>query len=549
MSSTFDIWKLLAGLGIFLFGIYLMEDSIKELAGKAFKNLIRKYTETRVSAILSGTLSTAILQSSSAINLMVLAFVGAGIMSLGNALGVILGANIGTTFTAWIVAFFGFKISIESFALPLIALGGLGMILFTSSARYLNLSKLLIGFGLLFHGLDYMKTSVDQLTQLFDVTMLSGYGLWVYILAGMILTAVMQSSSATIAIILAGIYSNIMVFESGAAMVIGANVGTTATVMIGAIGGISIKKRVAVGHFIFNLATGLAVFLLFPLLVWLIQVGLGWQENTIMGIALFHTLFNMIGILLFLPFINHLTDRLNKLFLEPERILTQYIQNTSPEIAEAALEAFKKEILHLYAESRGYLNLLYNLSLPDSIAYTKEPALQHRITGTVHQIYGQLKELHGNIFEYYSLIDTKQLEGDEAKQLDQYLRASRNIMNATKNLKDIRSDLEDFELSDRTFLNEQFISFQNRLRELFKDLDAVFEETGAVSATLDSVHEHIEDNDVTCIKESSQAIKRRELTDLEATSMVMVNRLFTQSCRMYIFSIRSLLQRQENSNA
>ena len=133
MNEAFDIWRLLAGLGIFLFGIYLMEDSIKELAGKSFKKIIRRYTETRLSAVLSGTFSTAVLQSSSAVNLMVLAFVGAGIMSLGNAMGVILGANVGTTFTAWIVAFFGFKVSIESFALPLIALGGLGLIFFSSS--------------------------------------------------------------------------------------------------------------------------------------------------------------------------------------------------------------------------------------------------------------------------------------------------------------------------------------------------------------------------------------------------------------------------------
>lgn len=542
MTETFDIWKLLAGLGIFLFGIFLMEESIKELAGKAFKKLIRKYTETRISAILSGTFSTAILQSSSAVNLMVLAFVGAGIMSLNNAIGVILGANIGTTITAWLVAFFGFKISIESFALPLIAIGGLGLIFFTSYPKYLNFSKLLIGFGLLFQGLDYMKTSVDQLTQLFDVTLLAGYGLWVFLLAGLMLTAVMQSSSATIAIILAGIYSGIMGFESGAAMVIGANVGTTATVMLGSIGGISIKKRVAVAHLTFNTVTGIVVFLMLPVLVWFIQSGLGWQENTIMGIALFHTLFNLIGILIFVPFLNRLTGKLNSLFQEPERILTHFIQNTSPDIADAALEAFKKEVLHLYVESRRYLVTLYDLSLTKTITYSQEPAPQQRITGTIDQVYGQLKELHGNIFEYYSLIDTKQLESDEIKLLDEYLRASRNIMNATKNLKELRSDLEDFELSDRVFLNDQFTMFQKRLKELFEDLDPIVESETEVKAILDKTFERVEENDVTCINDSSKAIKNRELTDLEATSSVMANRLFTQSCRMFVFAIRGLLQ-------
>jgi len=539
--ETFNLWKLLAGLGIFLFGIFLMEESIKELAGKAFRTLIRRYTETKISSILSGSLSTAILQSSSAVNLMVLAFVGAGIMSLHNALGVILGANIGTTFTAWIVAFFGFKISIESFALPLIAVGGLGMIVFANSARYLNISKLFIGFGLLFHGLDYMKTSVDQLTQFFDITMLAGYGLGIFLLAGIILTAVMQSSSATIALILSGIYSGLMGFEAGAAMVIGANMGTTVTVILGALGGIPIKKRVAVGHLVFNTVTGAIVFLLLPVLAWLIQSGLGWEDNTVLGIALFHTLFNLIGVMLFLPFISGFTDKLNTLFQEPDKILTHFIQNTSPDVADAALVAFKKEILHQYIESRRYLIRLYNLSLSPDLTQGEEPHLQSLFSGSKNHIYGQLQELHGNIFEYYAMIDSKQLNEVDAQKLDQYLRASRNIMNATQNLKEVRSDLEEFEFSNNTFLNDQFPIYKQRLEELFSDLDVIVEKNKGDAAAFSHVLKQVNANDMKCISESSQAIKNRKLKDLEATSMVMTNRMFTQSCRMFVFGIEELL--------
>lgn len=547
MSEAFDIWRLLAGLGIFLFGIYLMEDSIKELAGKSFKKLIRRYTETRLSAVLSGTFSTAVLQSSSAVNLMVLAFVGAGIMSLGNAMGVILGANVGTTFTAWIVAFFGFKVSIESFALPLIALGGLGLIFFSSSPRYLNMSKLLIAFGFLFHGLDYMKTSVDQVTQLFDVTILAGYGLGFFMLAGVLLTAVMQSSSATIAIILTALNSEVMGFESGAAMVIGANVGTTVTVMLGSIGGIPIKKRVAVGHLSFNLVTSLAVFLLLPVLMWIIQVGFGWQDNVIMGIALFHSLFNLIGIILFLPFITQLTDKLNTFYQEPRRILTHYTQNTSSDVPDAAKEAFKKEILHQFIESRRYLVILYDLDLPKGFSDAEEPALQHRINGFPNQIYGQLKELHGNIFEYYSRIDTTDLEPEESKEMEEYLRSSRSIMNATKNLKEVHDNLEDFELSNNLFLNNQVMTFKKRLEELFRNLDPILTQKEGTAYALDKVLEEVEKHDVSSIRQSSGAIKQRSLKDLEVTSMVMVNRLFTQSCRMFVFSLKKLLPFSESS--
>ncbi|MDR9409362.1 MAG: Na/Pi symporter [Balneolaceae bacterium] len=539
--ETFSLWKLLAGLGIFLFGVFLMEDSIKALAGKAFRTLIRRYTETRISSILSGALSTAILQSSSAVNLMVLAFVGAGIISLQSAVGVILGANIGTTFTAWIVAFFGFKISIESFALPLIAVGGLGMVVFSNSSRYLNVSKLLIGFGLLFHGLDYMKTSVDQITQFFDITMLAGYGLWVFLLTGFLLTAIMQSSSATIALILSGIYSGLMAFEAGAAMVIGANVGTTVTIILGALGGIPIKKRVAAGHLVFNIVTGSIVFLLLPVLAWFIQSGLGWEENTVLGIALFHTLFNLVGILLFLPFISGFTDKLNTLFKEPDQILTHIIHNTSPEVADAALEAFKKEILHQYVESRRFLVGLFKLSIPLKLSFTRETHLQSFFSGSADDVYGYLKELHGSIFEYYSMIDAKELDETETQKLDQYLRASRNIMNASQNLKKVRGDLEEFEFSSNTFLNEQFPAYQRRLEELFSDLDEIVKENEVDPDAFNHALEHVNANDVKCISESSQAIKNHQLKDLEATSLVMANRMFTQSCRMFVFCIKGLL--------
>lgn len=539
--EPFNFWKLLAGLGIFLFGVFLMEDSIKALAGKAFRTLIRRYTETRLSSILSGAFSTAILQSSSAVNLMVLAFVGAGIISLHSAVGVILGANIGTTFTAWIVAFFGFTINIESFALPFIAVGGLGMVVFSNSSRYLSISKLLLGFGLLFHGLDYMKTSVDHITQLFDITMLAGYGLWIFLLTGFLLTAIMQSSSATIALILSGIYSGFMGFEAGAAMVIGANMGTTVTILLGSLGGIPIKKRVAAAHLVFNIVTGTIVFILLPVLVWVIQIGLGWEQNAVLGIALFHTLFNLIGILLFLPFISLFTDKLDTLFKEPDHILTVIIHNTSPEVADAALEAFKKEILHLYVESRRYLIRLFNLSSPQTLPVSDETHLQPFFSGSTDNIYRYLKELHGSIFEYYSMIDAKELDESETQKLDHYLRASRNIMNATQNLKKVHSDLEEFEFSRTTFLNEQLPVYQRRLEELFSELDAIITKNEKDPDAFERTLDHVNANDVTCISESSQAIKNHKLKDLEATSLVMANRMFTQSCRMFVFGIKGLL--------
>ncbi|MGF1670021.1 MAG: Na/Pi cotransporter family protein, partial [Balneolaceae bacterium] len=253
--SEFELWTFLAGLGIFLFGMHMMEESIRLLSGGAFKSLIRRFTGTRPRAIFSGMTSTAILQSSSAVSLMVLAFVGAGIMSLTQAIAVMMGAKIGTTATAWIVAVFGFKMDIDAFSLPLIGIGGLGMIALARSPKYVNISKFLVAFGFLFMGLDYMKNSVDQISNMIDPAMFEGYGIVVFALVGMVLTAIMQSSSATIAIVLTMLFSGIISFASGAAMVIGANVGTTVTVLLGSIGALVSKKQAAVSLLVFTTTT------------------------------------------------------------------------------------------------------------------------------------------------------------------------------------------------------------------------------------------------------------------------------------------------------
>lgn len=193
--SEFNYWKVLAGLGIFMFGMQLLEISLKDLSGKAFRRIIRNYTNTRFKAIAGGTVVTAVLQSSSAVSLMVLAFVGAGVMSMENAIGVILGSNIGTTLTAWIVATLGFKVKIEAFALPFIGCAAFGLILFKPGTRPAHLTRLLVGFGFLFLGLDYMKSSVEIFARGFDPSHLHNLPLWGCLFIGTAMTALMQASA------------------------------------------------------------------------------------------------------------------------------------------------------------------------------------------------------------------------------------------------------------------------------------------------------------------------------------------------------------------
>ena len=550
MSQTFDLWKLIAGLGIFLFGMSMLEHSLKILSGKAFRKMIRLYTNGRFRSIGSGTLATAVLQSSSALSLMVLAFVGAGVMSMQNAIGVIMGSNIGTTLTVWIVAIVGFKMKIETFALPFIGLGGIGIIFCDSSDKPYQACRFLLGFGFLFLGLDYMKGSVESIGQNFDLSMVPDYGLWFYLVVGTLLTAVMQASAVSIAVVLTALHSGLITFDIGVAMVIGANVGTTITVILGALGGIPAKKRVAFSHLVFNVITGIVAFVSIKGLVWLIVQFVDIQTNEVMGLALFHTIFNIIGVVLFFPFVEVLTKMLFKVFPDHKAVLTVYISNTPTEVTEAAVSALRKEILHLLHESQLYglrlLKIDRGLVFADALPLEKSS----RKKLSFDSLYEKIKLLHAEIFAYYSKLQSQKLEETEAKELARMIFSSRNIMNSLKNFKGIRHDLDEFEAADNSALNNQYLDFRNRLMKLYHEMKGIqkLEDQEEQYNNLLKAFVKIEEADKKCITETINEVAESRIQELEISSLLLVNRLFTQACRLQIFSLKDLLLTQEQIN-
>ncbi len=550
MDEHLDIWQLLAGLGIFLFGMILLEESVKALSGRAFRKMIRHYTDSRLKAISSGSLVTAILQSSSAVSLMVLAFVGAGVMSMENGIGVMMGSNIGTTFTSWIVATFGFKMKIESFALPLIGIGGIGLVLFGSSRKLFHLSRLLIGFGFLFLGLNYMKESVEIFAKSFDLSTITDQGLWLYLLVGTLLTALMQSSSASIVIILTALNSQIITFSIGVAMAIGANMGTTITVLLGTLGGSQAKKRVGMSHLFFNVLTGIVAFLGLHFLVSFIKILIDIEAHSVMGLAFFHTLFNIIGVILFFPFIGTLTRLLIKIYPDHKTVLSVYIHNTPAEVVDAAAAALKNEISHLLQECQLYgtriLHIQENLFFEQATPFERD----RKKKLTTETLYENLKMLHGEIFSFYSRLQAQILEEGEAKELERFIYASRNIMNSLKNLKGIRKNLEEFDASENPYLNNQYVLFRKRLADLYHDMDRILQ--------IDNMEEqyvklleafvHIEALDHRFIQATMGAAAKDHIQELEISSLLMANRLFSQASRLQIFGLKDLLLSQEQIN-
>ena len=344
-------WEMLTGLiggvGLFVLGMTLMTDGLKIAAGKALRHILEHSMNTRTRALGSGFLITSMVQSSSAVTVAIIGFVNAGLIKLSQSIWVIYGSNVGTTMTGWLVALLGFHINIQLMALPAI---GVGMLikLIAKSDRHAAYGLALTGFGVLFLGIDILKGTFANVEHVFDLQILAGDGfihLLVFLGVGFLMTLLMQSSSASMALTLTAAGSGLIPLEAAAAMVIGSNLGTTSTAVIAAIGATSNAKRVAASHVIFNLVTGAVALLILPLLLWLVsQVSHASDSSTYIAtvLALFHTVFNILGVLLMWFFTSRMIKYLKTCFVAAEedeanpRYLDATLVNT-PELAHQAL--------------------------------------------------------------------------------------------------------------------------------------------------------------------------------------------------------------------
>ena len=350
---------LLGGIGLFLLAVRMITEGLTLAAGEALRDILARWTQTLPRGVVSGMGITGIVQSSSAVTVATIGFVNAGLLSLYQSLGVVYGANIGTTMTGWLVAAVGFKIKVEAFALPLI---GLGMLLrLTGSAQRRGaIGEVLAGFGLFFIGIDVLKNAFEGMAASIDLQALAPEGVLAMIMfvgVGFLMTLLMQSSSAAIAIVLTAATGGVLPLTSAAAMVIGANVGTTSTAALAVIGATPNAKRVASAHIVFNIATGFVALLILPVMLWLVQeVGrsLQMEEHPAVILALFHTAFNILGVALLWPFTRRLTTFLEKRFVSLEEVSgrPQYLDKTVSVSPVLALHALVLEVGRLSSMAR-----------------------------------------------------------------------------------------------------------------------------------------------------------------------------------------------------
>lgn len=414
--------SLLGGLGLFLLAVGMMTDGLRLAAGSSLRNILAYWTDSSLRGVLSGLFMTAIVQSSSAVTVATIGFVNAGLLSMRQTLGIIYGANIGTSMTGWLVAVVGFNFNIQAFALPMIGIGMLIRLLNQSESRLSSLAFALVGFGLFFVGIDILKSAFEGIVAGFDVThfAMDGIkGMAIFLLLGVVMTVLTQSSSAAIALTITAAASGMLSLNSAAAMVIGANVGTSSTALLTTIGATANAKRVAWAQVIFNLVTALLAVFILPVLFYLIQWLSGvfdLETHISIKLALFHTVFNVFGVLCFLPINNIFAHFLDRRFVAHEEKPTQpkYLDNT---IAVSPALAINALVMELKDNAERVRNL-------HQIDFTQTTASPHKMRKDLSII----TSLSGQISEFIVTVEQNALSEEVSKHLSLLLRIDEYLL-------------------------------------------------------------------------------------------------------------------------
>ncbi len=462
------LWLFLGGLGLFLFAMGLIEEALEAVSGPAFRRFIRRNTDHPLMGAASGTMATAVLQSSSLVGLMTLALVGAGVIRLRNALGIIFGANLGTTATGWIVATLGFKLDLDAAALPLIGLGGT-LAIAVASQRFRAYARIGLGIGLLLLGLSFMKSAVGDVDELIEPEFLAGLSPAGFFLFGIVFSAVVQSSSATMMVTLAALHGGIIDLPSAAAVAIGADLGTTATLLLGAFKGNPAKKRVAAGHFLFNVVTDL---LAFALRVPLLAVVAWFALSDLLSLVAFHSLFNLLGVLLFLPLTTRFANLLERLFEDTPHTVNRHLSPEALDVVEAALEAVQLETGHLLARAIRQNRLAFEPPLPvpeqaQPIDGLPEDAAREGAEDAFLDAYERSKRLEGEIFAFTTSLQGKPLTPEQSRSIDRCRQAARDAVHSSKSLKDIQGDLARLRASPDERLHGHLHLFRDAQTEFY----------------------------------------------------------------------------------
>ncbi len=542
-----DFITLLGALGLFLYGMKVMSDALLELAGDRMRSILATTTANRFFAVFTGFTITAVIQSSSATTLMVVSFANAGLLTLTEAIGVIMGANIGTTVTAWLIAILGFKVKISAIALPLISVGF--VLTMHKSKQYQHWGHFVIGFCLLFIGLQFLKDSVPDvrgnpeiLRFLTDYTTMGFASVLLFLAIGTLLTLVVQSSSATMALTLLMTYQGWIPFDMAAAMVLGENIGTTITANLAALIANYHAKRAARAHLIFNLLGVCWMLVLFypflhgiNLIVERIEGVSPFAEAAAVPVALslFHTLFNIINTSVLLGFVNPIAgivERMVKTAPELEVAIEQpvYLTRSSLEFPQTGIKALFDESVRLL-QNAGYKAVTHGLNIHrEDLASDKKLKKLVKSTDVVsvdiQELYTtRIKSVYSQILEYATRLQSSfALEEDKIETIRNILIADRQLVQTVKRMQPLHDNIVKYLASGNPAIIKEYNLIRRRILKVIREIHRASESEHPLLhiRKLEKYRQHALELDALLSGRINKLLLEGAITDTMATSLI-----------------------------
>jgi phosphate:Na+ symporter len=472
-----------AGVAVLLFGMIMLEEGFKVFTKGPLQNFLKNATNKLYKSITAGALVTALIQSSSLVSVITISFISAGLISLSGGIGLIFGANIGTTATAWLVAGFGLKIKISSLAMPMLIFGLIFS--FKKNATYKGIGNVLAGLGFFFLGIHYMKEGFDVFKGYIDLSQFAVSGILgalIYTGLGILITTILQSSSATLALILTALSVGQIEYENALALAIGANVGTTITAVLGSLSSNSAGKRLAIAHLIFNLFTGLiALSFIFPLanFVDYLSEFLNFSDTDYtLKLALFHTIFNFLGVLLMIPFIKKLEKFLLTLFKESENKDVhepKFLNKPVLEFPSSLISSLLNESKYLYKNAVfEIIAHALNIHRDDVKSDVKIKKIiknsKGQMNADVNQLYySKVKNIYGQIISYAAKgQEDLKLTKHQNKQLSEIKLANRKMVEIVKETKDLAKNVAVYSFSDNEHIQKEYDKFRKKVVKVLR---------------------------------------------------------------------------------
>ncbi|OQX59676.1 MAG: sodium:phosphate symporter [Helicobacteraceae bacterium 4484_230] len=532
-----DFKEISAGVAIFLFGMISLEEGFKAFSGGTLEKVLQKSTDRLYKSIGFGFFTTALMQSSSLVSVLTISFLGAGLIGLTQGIGIIYGANIGTTTGAWLMAGFGLKVKISAYAMPMLVFGVI--LIFQKSKSLKGVGYILAGLGFLFLGIHYMKEGFEAFKETIDLASLAVgglKGLFIFIGIGILATVIMQSSHATIVLILAALSVGQITYENALALTIGANIGTTITAIIGSLSSNIDGKRLAGAHFIFNAVTAIVAVVFINQIISAVDIisaflGINGNNHTL-KLAVFDTLFKVIGVAMFIPFTDKLVNFLNSAFgsgktKNGKKIdSVRYLNDSVLELPSTAMAAITRETKHLYENAFEIIahglnvkrhNIVSSMPLEEVI---QKPYADDAVD--IDDFYNRkIKGIYGEIIDFSTKAQSH-MEPEDIRELYKLKLANRDIVEAVKDTKHLQKNLVKYSSSANRHIKEQYDTIRRDLVELLRNINiiATTDEEDIIIMLLSKAKLHTKKYDVIANGTLDNLIRKSLITNEMATSLM-----------------------------